>query len=61
MPRSARNDTTYPDQPMATVVALRAYSSTRSQPMIQAMNSPNVAYPYVYALPAIGTSDANSL
>src|SRR5688500_3320390 len=43
MPRSPRNDTTYPVQPIATVVALSAYSSTRSHPMIQAMNSPSVA------------------
>src|SRR5438034_9464219 len=42
-PMSCRNDTTYPDQPMATVTAPRAYSSTRSQPMIQAKISPSVA------------------
>ena len=28
--------------------------------MIQATNSPNVAYENVYALPATGTVDANS-
>src|SRR6267378_2519875 len=45
MCKSCRNDTTYPDQPIATVTAPSAYSSTRSQPMIQAMSSPSVAYP----------------
>src|SRR5438552_11465946 len=38
-----KNDTTYPDQPIATVTAPSAYSSTRSQPMIQANSSPSVA------------------
>src|SRR2546426_6283045 len=42
-PTSCRNDTTYPDQPIATVTAPRAYSSTRSHPMIQAKISPSVA------------------
>src|SRR3989440_10966701 len=44
-PTSCRNDTTYPDQPMATVTAPSAYSSTKSQPMIHANSSPSVAYP----------------
>src|SRR2546426_5039759 len=44
-PISCRNDTTYPDQPMATVTAPSAYSSTKSQPMIHANSSPSVAYP----------------
>src|SRR5476649_2517477 len=39
---------------IATVAAPTAYSSTRSQPMIQATSSPIVVYEYVYALPAIG-------
>src|SRR4051812_20682334 len=43
----------YPAQPEATVDAPNAYSSVRSQPMIHATNSPRVAYPYVYADPAI--------
>src|SRR5258708_7180962 len=60
IPKSWRKLTMYPDQPTATVAAPRAYSRIRSQPMIQAMNSPRVAYPYVYADPAIGTVDANS-
>src|SRR5258706_8756473 len=43
MPRFLpRKLTTYPDQPMATVVADSAYSRIRSQPMIQAKNSPSV-------------------
>jgi len=46
--------------PTATVDTLSAYSRIRSQPMIHAMNSPIVAYAYVYALPAIGTIAANS-
>src|SRR3712207_3894881 len=50
----------YCDQPLATTAAPTANSSTRSQPMIQAMNSPKVAYENVYALPATGTVDANS-
>src|SRR5438105_12350827 len=45
MPTSCRNDTTYPDQPIATVTAPSAYSSTRSHPIIQAISSPSVAYP----------------
>src|SRR6266513_5921483 len=48
--------TKYPDQPTPTVDAPIAYSRTRSQPMIHAMNSPIVAYAYVYALPATGTA-----
>ena len=36
--------TKWPDQPTPTVAAPAAYSSTRSHPMIQAMNSPIVAY-----------------
>jgi hypothetical protein len=34
---------TFALQPDATVAALKAYSSTRSQPMIQAASSPSVA------------------
>ena len=49
-----------PDQPTATVAAPSAYSRIKSQPMIHATNSPSVAYPYVYADPAMGTVDANS-
>src|SRR6266699_3745134 len=37
------SETTYPDHPIATVTAPSAYSSTRSQPMIQANTSPRVA------------------
>src|SRR6476661_1741881 len=43
MPTSLRNDTTYPDQPTATVDAAKRYSRIRSQPMIHATNSPSVA------------------
>ena len=43
IPMSLRNETTYPDHPIATVTAPSAYSSTRSQPMIQATISPSVA------------------
>ena len=42
-PKSLAKLTTYPDQPMATAIAPTAYSRIRSQPMIQAINSPNVA------------------
>src|SRR5204863_9227000 len=38
------SDTKWPDQPTPTVAAPAAYSSTRSQPMIQATISPIVAY-----------------
>ncbi len=38
------SDTKCPDHPTATVEAPAAYSSTRSQPMIQATSSPIVAY-----------------
>src|SRR5207302_9319019 len=50
----------YPLHPEATVAAPKAYSSTRSQPMIHAKTSPNVAHPYVYADPATGIIDENS-
>ena len=39
---SLKRLTTYPDQPTATVAAPNAYSRIRSQPMIQATNSPSV-------------------
>src|SRR5437667_493617 len=51
--------TKWPDQPTPTVAAPAAYSSTRSQPMIQATSSPMVAYEYVYAPPATGPPPAN--
>src|SRR5207237_3278559 len=60
MPSWPRSDTRWPDQPTPTVAAPAAYSSTRSQPMIQATSSPIVAYEYVYALPATGTAAAIS-
>src|ERR1700753_3947724 len=40
MAQCFRQLTRYPDQPTATVEAPRAYSRIRSQPMIQATNSP---------------------
>src|SRR5581483_1198595 len=43
MPMSRKNETTYPDQPIDTVTAPSAYSKIKSQPMIQANNSPSVA------------------
>ena len=43
MPMSFRKETTYPDHPTATVEAAKRYSRMRSQPMIQATNSPSVA------------------
>ena len=43
MPKSPSSDTKWPDQPTPTVAAPAAYSSTRSQPMIQATISPMVA------------------
>src|SRR5262249_24260744 len=61
MPTSCKNGTTEPDQPIDTVTAPRAYSIIKSQPLIHAKTSPSLAQPDVYALPAIGTSDANSL
>src|SRR5439155_22778151 len=57
-PMSCRNDTTYPDQPIATVTAPSAYPRTTSQPTTQTKMSPSVAEPELYPLPAIGTSDA---
>src|SRR5437773_2645435 len=58
MPRkSCMKAVKWPDQPTATVAAPSAYSRIRSQPMTHAMNSPSVAYPYVYAEPAMGTVD----
>ena len=43
MPKKPRTRLKYSVQAMATVEAPTAYSSTRSQPMIQATNSPMVA------------------
>src|SRR6476646_6335765 len=43
-PNNLNRSTRCPDQPTPTVAAPAAYSSTRSQPMIQATNSPMVAY-----------------
>ena len=60
MPMSCRMLMKLPDQPTAIVDAPSAYSSIRSQPMIQANSSPSVAYAYVYALPATGIMLANS-
>src|SRR4029079_17887644 len=59
-PNHARTRLAYSLHAIATVAAPTAYSSTRSQPMIQATSSPMVAYENVYALPAIGIIDANS-
>ena len=50
-PSSSRK---YPAHPIATPMLPTAYSMIRSQPMIQATNSPIVAYAYVYADPEIG-------
>src|SRR3954469_2162796 len=50
----------YVDQPTATVLAPSASSRIRSQPMIQAISSPRLAYENVYADPATGTVLANS-
>src|SRR6185437_15359948 len=44
MPSSLRKATKYPAHPTATVDAPKRYSRIRSQPMIQATNSPMVAY-----------------
>src|SRR6478672_7856342 len=42
MPKLPSSDTTLPDQPAATVEAATPYSSTSSQPMIQAKTSPRL-------------------
>src|SRR3954454_3981517 len=59
-PRSPSSWLKYPDHPTETVAAPSASSSTRSQPMIQAMNSPNVAKENVDADRATGSVEANS-
>ena len=46
--------------PTLTLMFEKAYSRIKSHPMIHAINSPSVAYPYVYAEPAIGIMLANS-
>ncbi len=46
-PRRSRKLTNVADQPTPTVAAPMAYSRIRSHPMIQATNSPSVAYEYV--------------
>ncbi len=43
MPKMPSTFWKYPDQPLATVAALTAYSSVRSQPITQAKSSPSVA------------------
>src|SRR5215471_10627555 len=43
MPRSALNDTAYPDHPIAPNAAANRYSSTRHQPISHATTSPKVA------------------
>ena len=48
------------ENPTQTAMLLTAYSRIKSQPMIHAINSPIVAYVYVYALPAIGIMAASS-
>src|SRR3989338_11560806 len=47
IPKPFKNPTKYPDQLMATAIAPTPYSIMRSQPIIHATNSPNVAYEYV--------------
>src|SRR5690606_4371839 len=59
-PKPPRNLLKYCDQLTATVAAPKAYSRTRSQPIIHATHSPIVAYEYVYALPATGIIEATS-
>src|SRR5579875_3690306 len=54
MPKYPSKLLTYPLQPTATVAAPKAYSRHNAHPMIHATSSPSVAYPYVYAEPAIG-------
>ncbi len=45
---------------MATTMLPIAYSNISAQPIIQAITSPKAAYAYVYALPLIGITEANS-
>src|SRR5262245_45347221 len=47
IPKSCRRLIAFALHPDATVAALKAYSSTRSQPITHAMNSPSDAYAYV--------------
>src|SRR3979411_1262765 len=51
MPADVITSAKYVDQPTATVLAPRASSRMRSQPMIQATNSPRLAQEEVYADP----------
>jgi hypothetical protein len=44
MPKWLTSSRKYPDHPMATPMLPTAYSTIRSQPMIQATNSPSDAY-----------------
>ena len=46
-PNQSRTRFAYSLHAMATVAAPTAYSRTKSQPIIQAINSPIVAYEYV--------------
>src|SRR6188508_74932 len=60
MPMLPRKTTAYVLQPCATTLAPSISSSSRSQPMIQAMISPRAKYENVYADPDTGTVDENS-
>ena len=44
IPKPRSSSWKYPDHEMATATLPIAYSMIRSQPMIQATNSPSVAY-----------------
>ena len=59
-PMDAKKLVIYPDHPTATVEQANIYSRIRSQPINQAMNSPNVAYENEYTLPDTGIIDDSS-
>src|ERR1700688_4532439 len=53
-PNQSNRSTTCAENPPLTAMFETAYSRIKSHPIIHAINSPIVAYVYVYALPAMG-------
>ncbi len=45
IPRNPSRSLKYPEIPIATTATIAVYSSSRSQPMNQAANSPSTTYP----------------
>ena len=59
-PKPSNSLLKYPDHPADTVAACNAYSKIKSQPITNAISSPNAKYAYEYAEPDTGAIAANS-